>query len=445
MDITPGNPTTLELTLGLDRTLAWHKGASVRYLVADLVARSTTDPASAPPALNLALAIDVSGSMAGEKLAAARQTAMSVCEALGNADRLTLVSFGTHPLLILDTCVMDAEGRCRAVAAIRGLHIGGQTNVSGGWQLAADHLIAAMRTAPEASHRIVLLSDGRANRGWLRPSEWPQHASMLLSRGIITSAVGIGNGYAEALLGAMVEAGGGRLHDAEHASDMHDVVLGELRESRGAALQRTSLRVTVPHTLQVEVVGPWSSTVKAGVIEIQTGLLLPDHARRIVLRLTCPAAPVESQINIGATASGFLPDGSDVVQAPVAHAELRFVRGQEIRMQERDVDRSLAALQAWHAAVLRQAVGLNRADDHSGVRTLIEGELHWMSRYAHGLPNAVTLLEELHRLLRRAGEDWGERTRKDVFAASSMRGRYEDDLRSAVQPSLLDRLTRGTL
>ena len=52
--------TTLNLTAGLDRALAWHEGGSVRYLVADLTAEGETAQRGVP-ALNLALAVDISG------------------------------------------------------------------------------------------------------------------------------------------------------------------------------------------------------------------------------------------------------------------------------------------------------------------------------------------------------------------------------------------------
>ena len=87
--MTDTQTTRLTLTAGLDRALAWEGGGSVRYLVADLVAEGGRDAARQAPPLNLALAIDVSGSMAGDKLDAARRTALAVAEALGPTDRLT--------------------------------------------------------------------------------------------------------------------------------------------------------------------------------------------------------------------------------------------------------------------------------------------------------------------------------------------------------------------
>ncbi len=69
---TEPTPTTPKLTLAPDRSLMWAEGDSVRYLVADIGVTGELPTAAEQPPLNLALAIDVSGSMSGGKLEAAR-------------------------------------------------------------------------------------------------------------------------------------------------------------------------------------------------------------------------------------------------------------------------------------------------------------------------------------------------------------------------------------
>ncbi len=433
---------TIDLCAGLDRTLAWTEGNSVRYLVADLIARRAAIAAPESPPLNLALAIDVSGSMAGEKLAAARHTANSVADALGTEDRLSLVAFSSQAILLLDAVAMDASGHAHAAAAIHRLHSSGNTDLSAGWLLAAEHLAIAMQAAPRASHRLVLLSDGQANRGITDPTELSRHAGELLARGIVTSVVGIGDGYDEALLGGMVEAGGGRLHDAEHAPEIGEVVLGELREGRGAALERVRLRVTTPASVRAEVVGPWAHTALPGTIEVVVGALLPERVRRVVVRLHCSAGQPGDVVLFGAAADGMLPDGARSVETGPADIELRFAHGRDNSAQPRDLDRSQAVMTAWHAAVLRKAAGLNRAGDRRGARHFLERELQWMERYARGVPGAEAKIGELVLLFRRVDEDWGARTRKEVFTESTRLGRYEEDLRSAPRESLAARLRR---
>jgi len=74
---------------------------------------------------------------------------------------------------------------------------------SAGWLLAAEHVATAMATDSRASHRVLLLSDGQANQGIMDGAELARHTRGLLERGILTSAVGIGDGYDELLLGRM--------------------------------------------------------------------------------------------------------------------------------------------------------------------------------------------------------------------------------------------------
>ena len=150
----------LSLTLGLDRRLAWAEGGSVRYAVADLTASGALAARAETPALNLTLVVDVSGSMGGDKIAAARDTAASVAQALTSRDRLTLVAFDNTAELLLDARPMDENGRRAAITSIGRLEPRGGTNLWEGWLLGTERVAVAMDADPQASHRVLLLSDG---------------------------------------------------------------------------------------------------------------------------------------------------------------------------------------------------------------------------------------------------------------------------------------------
>lgn len=376
------------------------------------------------------------------KIVAARGTAAAVAQALSPRDRLTLVAFDNTAELLLDARVMDETGRAAALAAIGRLQPRGGTNLWEGWLLGGERVAIAMDADAKASHRVLLLSDGQANAGITAPGELAHHAGELLARGIITSAVGIGDGYDEALLGGMVEAGGGRLHDAELPREVGEVVLGVLLEGRAALLERTTLRLAVPANLRAEVVGAWSHTVLPGAIEVLVGTLLPDSPKRVVFRLHCPAGAPGTAILLGASAGGALPDGSGLVEAETVEAELRLAHGHDNTAQSRDVARSLTAFAAWQAEAMRRAVGLNREGDYRGAKHFLERELRWLERYARGLPGAEPLLAELVLLLRRAEEDLDPRLRKELYAAAFLRTRSEKDLRSAARAPLAEMLRR---
>ncbi len=434
--------TTLSLDLGLDRTLAWAEGGSVRYLVANVVAAGAAKDQNETPPVNLALCIDVSGSMGGEKLEAARTTAEAVARALTARDRLTVVAFSSTAELLLDACAMDTQGQERAIAAIQRLRVRGNTNLWEGWLLASERVATAMAAHGKASPRVLLLSDGQANAGLTDRDELARHAGELLMRGIITSAVGIGDGYDEGLLGAMTEAGGGRLHDAERPHEIGEVVLGELLEGRSALLERTTLRFVIPANVRAELVGTWSHSVLPGAIEVLVGMLLPESPKRIVLRLHCPADVSGTTIALGASANGALPDGSGEIEATPAEVQIRLVSGRENNAQPRDIERSVAAFTAWQAAAMRRAVDLNREGDRREAKHFLERELRWLEPYARDLPGTEAPLAELVLLLRRADEELDPRLSKTIYVSSMNAMRSQRDFRSAAQPSLSERLRK---
>jgi hypothetical protein len=101
--------------------------------------------------------------------------------------------------------------------------------------------------------------------------------------------------------------------------------------------------------------------------------------------------------------------------------------------------RSLAVVQAWQAEALRRAVRMNREGDRRAARHFLERELRWMEPYARGVPGTETLLAELILVQRRVSEEWDERTRKEVYAASYKSSRSEPDLRAEPRVTLTER------
>jgi len=433
--------TRLSLALGLDRALAWCEGKSVRYAVATLSAQGTVREQQAAP-LNLALAIDASGSMAGAKMAAARRTAAAVVEALTPQDRLSIVAFETATSVLLDAFAMTPDGKRAARQAIEQLTDLGGTNLWEGWMTAAERVALAMQREPRASHRVLLLSDGHANEGVTDATELAQAAGGLLERGILTSAVGIGDGYDELLLGRMTEAGGGRLHDAEHAEEVNEVVLGELLEHRRSLTERTTLTLAVPANIRAEVVGGWAHQVRPGAITVTVGSVLADQPKIVVFRLHCPAGAPGTEVIIGAAAQGQLPDGSGVVETAPVDASLTLAIGAKNNAQRRDISLSLAVMKAWRADVLRMAVTLNRRGDRRATKAYLEREVSLLERYAKGLPDTDALLAELALLLRRAEQRFDERLSKEIYAASASMAFSLSDHRSAPRASLSERLRK---
>ena len=429
----------LNLIAGLDRPLAWEEGGSVRYLVADLSATQASLARADVPTLNIALAIDVSGSMAGYKIEAARHAAHAVAEALTSRDRLSIVAFADTAELLLDARLMDEGGRMAAFKAVAGLVERGSTNLFDGWLIAAERVAHAMEAAPRASHRVLLMSDGQTNRGVTNRSEIAGHVGALLKRGVVTSALGIGDGYDEELLGAIAEVGGGSLHDAGQAPEVGEVVLGELQEGRVALIERVTLRVGIPANMRAEMVGAWAHAALPGVVEVMVGSLLPGQTRRVVFRLHCPSGVPGNAILLGAWASGATADGGETVEATAVEAELRLARSADNNAQPRDAARSLAVVQAWQAEALRRAVRMNREGDRRAAGDFLDRELRWMTSYAQGVPGAETLVAELILVQRRIGEQWDERTRKEVYAASYKQSRGEHDLRHVPRPSIGNR------
>ncbi|KAJ8631283.1 hypothetical protein MRB53_024606 [Persea americana] len=120
----------------------------------------------APPAhhhtrapIDLAVVLDVSGSMAGTKLVLLKRAVRFVVQHLSPADRLAIVTFSSSALRVLRLQRMNHEGRDRAIVAVNSLSAGGGTNIAEGLRKGIRILQECHGRNPVSS--IILLSDGK--------------------------------------------------------------------------------------------------------------------------------------------------------------------------------------------------------------------------------------------------------------------------------------------
>ncbi|XVF46311.1 hypothetical protein PTKIN_Ptkin03bG0017600 [Pterospermum kingtungense] len=118
---------------------------------------TTTKNSRAP--IDLVTVLDVSGSMAGTKLALLKRAMGFVIQHLGPSDRLSVIAFSSTARRLFPLRRMTETGRQEALQAVNSLTSNGGTNIAEGLRKGAKVLVDRKWKNPVGS--IILLSDGQ--------------------------------------------------------------------------------------------------------------------------------------------------------------------------------------------------------------------------------------------------------------------------------------------
>jgi Ca-activated chloride channel family protein len=440
----PRTLTTLALSARFDRSFFWEGGASVRYFVARLRAVRTPDhPPTERMPLNIALVIDASGSMADGKLEAAKAAALGLVGRLTDQDRLTLVSFATDVQVHLDGVAVTQDNLVQIQTEVSSLTTRGMTNLSGGWFAGVDCAARVEEADPRMVPRVILLSDGQANEGITDPGELREHAAELRLRGVLTSALGIGDGYDELLLRGIAESGGGRLHDAELTSEISSVLLGELDDIFGTLVEGAQISLNVPAGVHVEVLGKQDSVLRDGCVVASLGPIQSDIERVAVFKVTCPAARGGETLHFTLDASGRLVADAAMLNSDPVEVSLMAADGTANARQQHDPEFAEIVARTWSAHIVAAAARLNRDRAFDEARGFIIRELGHFRRYVREVACGPELTRELELLAKRASRAFSPRMRKEMVVQSSLLMESRFDHRGAHKEAWSTRMERG--
>lgn len=205
------------------------------------VSEATKDASGA----DIALVVDVSGSMGGAPIEQARQAVREFIAALQPVDRVGLMAFSDDVRVLLDYTV----DRSAALAAVNNLEAAGDTAL---YQAVAE---AARRAAqsPATRRAVILLSDGLDFGGKSLVGR-DQSLTEAVSSGVPFYTVGLGNQTDRSYLEYLAAATGGRFLEAPSPDDLaglYRAIAAELQSQYILELDATGVPLTHPSELTV--------------------------------------------------------------------------------------------------------------------------------------------------------------------------------------------------
>ncbi len=275
----------LRLEVRQDRTFITRETVAKRILEIVVTApEPETTPERLP--LNLALVLDRSGSMAGDKLPFVQQAACHLLDQLRERDQVSVVSFDSIAEVLAPNGPVSASVREQRKRTIRALTPRGGTDLFSGWLHGANE--TASHTMPQGVNRVLLLTDGQANEGESRQEVLQRHAQELRQRGVSTSTFGVGQDFNQYLLEGMAEHGGGHYYFIEHPDQIPALFRRELGELMTVIARSTLLEIKAPAGTSLSLLGELPHEQTNSGLTLPLGELFAGEQRCFYLEILTP-------------------------------------------------------------------------------------------------------------------------------------------------------------
>ena len=391
----------------------------------------TVTPVERRP-LALALTLDRSGSMSGEKLRMAKQVAISLVDGLTERDEIVVVAFDSSIDVVQERARVTPEIKAHIRQALEQIEARSSTALHEAW-LTSCNMLASDQLQEGRLARCYLLTDGQANVGETDVETIASQAAGIREKaGVSTSAFGMGDDYNELLLGPWAVAGGGQFHDLRNAADLAGAFLGERDDLRMVVALHTRLEVEMTEGMSAETISAfWRANGDryAQQWRLDIGDLLNGEERRVVVRFSFPKA--DKAYSYTARARVVWTD--DRGEQASGWQEITFISGsdQDCADEPRDGEAMRWVGLAHADRAKRQALELAARSDTDLALLRIQETIVRIGAYANDDRELLAAIDELRRLSDTIRErKLTSRVSKDTYYTAQTRSRSQKDFRT---------------
>lgn len=232
--------------------------------------------------INVALVIDRSGSMHGERLAAAKKGVEAALERLGPEDIVSLVAYN-HDVDVLLPAGRLGTKRDDAERAINRLSATGTTALYAGVKEGGEQ-VQSHRSDMQVN-RVVLLSDGLANVGPSSTREVADLGRALAGKGISVSTIGLGLEYNDELMQRLAAVSDGNHVFVERPSDLAEVFDREFGDALSIAARDITITIECKAGFRPTRVLGRDAEIAGSRVTVTLAQLQAENERYVVVEL----------------------------------------------------------------------------------------------------------------------------------------------------------------
>jgi uncharacterized protein YegL len=199
------------------------------------------------PPLNLALVIDHSGSMSGDRIENVKKALLAFVGKLRDTDVVSIVGYNQEASVLLAPTERTNVDQIHQV--IETISAGGSTNMHAGlvlgYQQALEHFDS------EKTNRVILLTDGIANTGVTDPEQFVADSLKFNEQGVDLATIGLGDDLNHRLLSQLANSGRGLFHFVGDSKDIQKTFIDELDSLLAPAARRVQVEIAYDKPLKL--------------------------------------------------------------------------------------------------------------------------------------------------------------------------------------------------
>src|SRR5882672_11124080 len=261
--------------------------------------------------VNLALVIDKSGSMAdADKISRVKSALLALVSRLRDTDTLSIIVFDTEAQVLLPARSLTDRGYIRQL--IRDIAPGGSTNIHAGLMQGYSEVRKNYREG--ATNRVVLLTDGIANRGETDPNKIARDSRRFNDQGIDLSTIGVGLDLNKDLLRELAKSGRGLFHFVADAEDIEKVFIKEFQSLVAPVAYEPNVDIAYDPALELEQVYGYEPQFRKGGAKIKLDNMNHGLTQVVLMRFRlAKKRALPSSLSVNVRLSYYYPEQKEQI------------------------------------------------------------------------------------------------------------------------------------